>query len=119
MLMPVIRFAASLALAALLAAPAFAQAPPRDLQPAPAPPPLPESVQSGQPLEPEVTIVPKKEGATVQEYRVNGRVYAIKVVPDVGPPYYLIDVNGDGRFEMRRSDLASPILIPAWVIFRW
>ncbi|MDH5649089.1 MAG: DUF2782 domain-containing protein [Gammaproteobacteria bacterium] len=64
-------------------------------------------------LEPEVTIVPK-EKETHQEYRLNGRLYMIKVIPAKGPPYYLIDREGHGDFT--RSDLAPDISVPMWVI---
>ncbi len=117
--MPGHRLLASLALYALLVPAALAQSPPRDLQPAPEPPPLlPDSVRSGEALEPEITIVPKDD-RVIHEYRLNGQLYAIKIVPSQGPAYYLIDVDGDGRLETRRNDLAAPILIPAWVILRW
>ncbi|NIR29783.1 MAG: DUF2782 domain-containing protein [Gammaproteobacteria bacterium] len=116
--MPGHRFLASLALCALLASSVLAQSKPKDLQPAPEPPPLPDSVRSGEALEPEITIVPKDD-RVIHEYRLNGQLYAIKVVPSKGPAYYLVDVDGDGRLDTRRNDLAAPILIPAWVILRW
>lgn len=66
--------------------------------------------------EPDVTI--RKEGdRTVQEYRVNGFLYAIKVTPKNGKPYFLVRSDGsDGNFV--RSD-DPDMLIPAWEIFSW
>ncbi|KFX70804.1 hypothetical protein TMS3_0102355 [Pseudomonas taeanensis MS-3] len=66
--------------------------------------------------EPDVTI--RQEGdRTVQEYRVNGFLYAIKVTPKNGKPYFLVRADGsDGNFI--RSD-SPDMLIPAWEIFSW
>jgi hypothetical protein len=92
---------------------------PPGLEPVPEPPELPDPVQSGEVLdEPEVTIVPGKEGV-VKEYRVNGVLYMVEVIPDVGPKYYLIDNDGDGVLESRRSQLHDNYNIPQWVIFSW
>jgi hypothetical protein len=67
-------------------------------------------------LEPEITIV--HQGKQVhEEYRIHGRLYMIKVYPAKGPPYYLIDYEGRGRY--RRSDLEPTIAIPNWVIRRF
>ncbi len=90
----------------------------QDLEEVPEPPELPSTVQSGEPIEPEVTII-KKEGATISEYRVNGQLYMIKITPDVGKPYYLIDNDGDGNLESRVNDIYSNISVPQWVIFKW
>lgn len=49
------------------------------------------------------------------EYRVNGQLVEIKVVPSVGPEYYLVPADGGGWI---RED-QSQTLIPSWVIFRW
>ncbi len=81
-------------------------------------PPPPPKVQSGETLEPEVTIR-RDETQTVEEYRVNGRLYMIKVKPDVGPTYYLMDADGDGNLETRRNELDPGFQIPGWVLFRW
>ncbi|MCC6075706.1 DUF2782 domain-containing protein [Pseudomonas sp. GCM10022188] len=65
--------------------------------------------------EPEVTI--RQEGdKTIQEYRVNGFLYAIKVTPKIGKPYFLVRADGDSNFI--RSDNPD-MLIPQWEIFRW
>jgi len=69
-------------------------------------------------LEPEVRIVPGRKGL-VEEYRLNGRVYMIRVTPAQGPPYYMVDADGDGDLERRSSEFDPRILIPGWVLFRW
>ncbi|MGD9600487.1 MAG: DUF2782 domain-containing protein [Gammaproteobacteria bacterium] len=82
---------------------------------APAPP---AAIEDGQELEPDVTIVQRKD-ATVEEYRLNGRLYMVKVVPVLGKPYYLVDNDGDGLMERRISDLQRDPIVPQWVIFSW
>ncbi|MCD1629449.1 DUF2782 domain-containing protein [Marinobacter shengliensis] len=62
---------------------------------------------------PEIVIRPG-ENEVFYEYRVNGQLMEIKVVPDVGPEYYLVPSDG-GWIQDTESDL----LIPSWVIFRW
>ncbi|OUS27348.1 hypothetical protein A9Q99_15175 [Gammaproteobacteria bacterium 45_16_T64] len=49
-------------------------------------------------------------------HQVNGKVYGIKVVPKLGPAYYLIDPNGNGKFI--RND-ADKLLVPQWTILEW
>ncbi len=69
-------------------------------------------------LQPDVVIKQDKRGL-IEEYRINGRVYMIKVTPKKGPPYYLVDSDGDGELESRKNELAPNLLIPSWVLFRW
>lgn len=57
---------------------------------------------------------PAGENEVFYEYRVNGQLMEIKVVPNVGPEYYLVP-SGGGWIQDTESDL----LIPSWVIFRW
>ena len=66
--------------------------------------------------DPDVTI--RTEGdKTIQEYRQNGFLYAIKVTPKGGVPYFLVRADGtDANFI--RSDQPD-MLIPAWKIFEW
>ena len=90
---------------------AFAeQATPRKLEPLPPPPVIGNSAEG----EPEVTIT-KEKAVTVEEYRVGGRLYMIKIVPKVGKPYYLVDDRGDGKFS-RQDSLDSGVRPPQWVI---
>lgn len=76
------------------------------------PPPAPTA---GEPIdEPEVKII-KQTDQTIEEYRVGGRLYMIKVTPKVGPPYYLVDDLGDGKFA-RQNSLDSGFRVPRWII---
>ena len=80
---------------------------------APAPPPL-----SNETLEPEVTIIQRRE-QTVEEYRLNGQLYMVKITPDKGFPYYLLDSDGDGDLDTRQDELSPKLMVPHWVILRW
>jgi hypothetical protein len=55
----------------------------------------------------------------ISEFRINGQLYMIRITPTKGVPYYLVDSDGDGQLETRWNDLASDLLIPAWVLKRW
>lgn len=103
-----------LLLLAALALPAVAQTR-GDLQPLPAvPPPPPEMVPFDAALEPQVTIMKRGE-ETVEEFRVQGKLYMIKVTPAHGVPYYLMDNQGDGNF-MRMETMDTGLRVPQWVI---
>lgn len=107
-----------LLLAALLAAAvaAHAQAPskPPAVQPVPQPAAPPPGMELDPFLEPQVTII-KRGTDTVEEYRIGGKLYMLKVTPPSGAAYYLIDEQGDGRFT-RQNTLDSGIRPPMWVI---
>jgi hypothetical protein len=87
---------------------------------APPPPPLPaedtyREVEEG--LEPEVTI--KRRGkAVIEEYRINGQLYMVKITPSKGLPYYLVDSDRDGSLETRRNSLDDPEVVK-WRLFTW
>jgi hypothetical protein len=104
----------SIAVVLVLALPVLAQQRPADLQPVPEPPPPPPGYQLDPALEPQVTILRRGEDK-VEEFRINGRLYMIKVTPPHGVPYYLIDEKGDGRMS-RQESLDSGLRVPMWVI---
>ncbi len=82
-------------------------------------PPLATAKKGGGPAPvPEVTIVHRNRGL-IEEYRINGKLYMIKVVPKKGIPYFLLDSDGDGNFDRRETELDPDILIPSWTLFRW
>ena len=66
------------------------------------------------PVEPEIRIEQDEE-ASYYEHRVNGVLKEIKVVPKVGPPYYLVPADGGGWIKEERSQ----VLVPKWVLFEW
>lgn len=82
-------------------------------------PDMPMPVQDGEPMESDITIT-RKGSKTIHEYRVNGKVYKIKIIPDIGPAYYFIDPDGDGEMEeVKESDLDDKLKINQWTIFNW
>ncbi|MEW6515154.1 MAG: DUF2782 domain-containing protein [Pseudomonadota bacterium] len=98
-----------------LALTAAAQQRPADLQPLPEPPPPPPGMADAS-LEPQVTIRKRGEDR-VEEYRVNGKLYMVKVTPPHGTPYYLIDRKGDGSFAREETGVGDKgISVPMWVI---
>jgi hypothetical protein len=116
-----------LILVLLLAAalPAYAQqsaseTPPRpaNLQPVPDPPAPPPGYELDPSLEPQVTIF-QRGTDTVEEYRIAGKLYMVKVTPPHGVPYYLIDEKGDGQFARQDTAFDSGIRPPMWVIHSW
>jgi hypothetical protein len=93
------------------------KAPPGGLAPLPEPPPPPPGLELNPALEPEVTIT-TRDDQKVEEYRIGGRLYAIRITPKIGKPYYLIDDKGDGHFT-QHGDLDSGLRPPQWVIFQF
>ncbi len=84
-------------------------------QPLPAvPPPPPEMLPFDAALEPQVTIT-KRGADTVEEFRVRGKLYMIKVTPSTGAPYYLMDRQGDGNFTAMGT-MDGNLRVPQWVI---
>lgn len=101
-------------LLAAFALTAAAQQRPADLLPLPEPLPPPGLVDAA--LEPQVTIRIQGEDK-VEEYRINNRLYMIKVTPPHGRPYYLVDRRGDGSFVHEETGVGDRgIAVPMWVI---
>ncbi len=53
---------------------------------------------------------------TIKEYRIGGFLYAIQVIPKIGPPYLLVAADNQGNFM--RADKPGR-LVPSWTIFEW
>jgi hypothetical protein len=66
-------------------------------------------------VEPQITIR-EREGEVVEEYRINGRLYKIRVTPLRGEPYILIDHRGDGSFVPVDGPGTPGLSVPQWVI---
>lgn len=67
-----------------------------------------ETAQRG----PDVTLIEGEE-RTVYEYRQNGRLRMVKVVPNFGKPYFLVPVDPtEGFGDIDQADL----LVPQWRI---
>lgn len=117
------------ALALTFAGGAFAQnhkaevPPPPDIndpgvQPAPAAsiPRLPSMRDPAGDTPPTVTV--RKEGTdTVQEYRHNGQIYMIRIIPKHGVTQTFIDTNGDGKLEPDpRQSKVAPVY---FTLYQW
>ena len=78
--------------------------------------PSPPQIQDGEVLEgePEVTIR-KKDKKTVHEYRINGELYMMKVIPDHGVPYYLY--REDQQSDWVNVGPNKPLAVPKWTLF--
>jgi hypothetical protein len=108
--------------ATLCAGPLFAQ---DDLEkPPPIPPadgedvPIPPKIQEEQ-IEPTVTIR-EEEGRMIEEYRLDGQIYMVKVTPKDGIPYYYIDTDGDGKLELDVDQQAlNPVQPVYWKVLEW
>lgn len=114
-----------LALAAILAAfalAAAAQSAPRPrppgtlpLEEAPPPPPITEERPE---LKPEITT--RTEGDNeIQEYRVKGKLYMMRVTPRHGRPYILMDHQGTGTFVRQDNPLDTGVRVPQWVLMEF
>ncbi len=106
---------ALLALAAVLAAPGSGRADDgedgvRALEPAP-----PEEARKAI----EVKRHRRKDGALVEEYRIGGRVYMVRITPKIGRPYVLYDRDGDGVLETRLPGNQKKIAPPMWILKRF
>lgn len=71
--------------------------------------PVPQTAD-GTPLIPEGAVEAVRtedNGDVVTEYRVQGQLRIVKVVPVRGPAYYLVDRNGDGRMDPAEGDVPT------------
>jgi Protein of unknown function (DUF2782) len=92
--------------------------PPPKLEPLPEIPPPPGAGIAGDPeLEPQVTIT-RKEGETVEEARVNGKIVWVKVTPRHGKPYFLVP-DGSGNVYIRRDSLDTGLRVPLWLLLEF
>lgn len=84
------------------------------------PPPLPEAYQD-EIIEGEggeSVRIERRKAVTIETYRLNGQITKIRIIPDKGRPYYLIDHDGDGSFDIQRNELDNPPL-NQWPLFEW
>lgn len=80
-------------------------------------PSAPAPATSNDLIEPEVTII-ETDTEVIYEYRVNGRVYMVKIQPQVGPPYYMMDIDGDGLLDVQ-NQRPPELAVPQWLLFSW
>jgi hypothetical protein len=81
--------------------------------------PIPPKVQDDQ-IDEAVNIRRDEQDNIIEEYSRNGRVYMVRVVPKVGPPYYYLDDDGDGTLELSERDrAANPVKPVYWKLKEW
>ncbi|MXS84595.1 DUF2782 domain-containing protein [Nitrosomonas sp. HPC101] len=78
---------------------------------------LPPELELDPSLEPEITIHEGKD-ETIEEYRVNGELYMIKITPRIGKPYYLLN-RRSAAGTTHRGDMESGVSVPMWQIYRF
>lgn len=93
--------------------------------------PIPPKVEAAAPVEaepeasaatpagdpPTVSIRTEPNGDRVEEYRQNGQLYMVKVTPERGPAYYLMDTDNNGRLNRdERDPRVSPV---HWTVYEW
>lgn len=91
--------------------------PPANLQPLEDIPPPPIADDGNLTDQPQVTIVKKKNGDTVEEYRIGGQLYMMKITPSHGVPYYMHREDQDGGWI--NDGPSQPLSIPKWTLFRF
>jgi hypothetical protein len=69
-------------------------------------------------ITPAVTVR-EHENRTVEEYRVNNRLYMLKVIPAIGAPYYLVDEDGSGDMAWHRGTSRVEQSVPQWTLMSW
>ena len=91
----------------------------KPLQELPPPPALPPAQPGDKDvLEPQVTK--RQEGPnTIEEYRIHGKLYMMKVTPPHGHPYILMDNKGDGTFLRQDNPLDNGVRVPQWVLMEF
>jgi len=83
------------------------------LEPIPEPPPAPPGTLN-ESLEPQVTIT-RRGADKVEEFRMSGKLYMLKVTPPHGVSYYMLDNTGDGQW-VRQDSKDAGLRVPMWVI---
>ncbi len=79
-------------------------------------PPHPPDIQMDPELETQVTIIKRGED-TIEEHRVNGELLMIKVIPRIGPPYYL--KKNTSREYHTHPEAGIDVSPPMWQLLRF
>jgi hypothetical protein len=82
----------------------------------PPPPVIPEGFDEDDSIQADVTIRKGKD-KVIEEFRVNGALYMVRITPKIGKPYYLRYPEGEkGRVIRKELD---DINTPFWKLFEW
>ena len=61
-------------------------------------------------------VIRSGDQRTIKEFRVGGFLYAVQVIPKVGPPYFLVVADNQGNFM--QTDKPG-VLVPQWKLLEW
>ncbi len=70
--------------------------------------------QEQQELQADVTIKRDKD-KVIEEYRINGRLYMVRVIPSVGKPYFIKFPENGRAIRGELDDIQTPY----WKLFEW
>ena len=104
---------------ATLALPAAAQSAARPLPPGSTPLEVPPPMVLTEPGPPPVVTTRTEGDQTIEEYRVNGKLYMQRVTPKNGKPYVLMDHKGDGTMMRQDNPLDNGVRVPQWVLLEF
>ena len=97
--------------------PELPDAPPPTVTPSEDAPVPPKKVGPDQPA-PSVNI--RREGnQIIEEYQLNGETYMVKITPEKGVSYYLIDTDGDGDFDTKEFDDTNSVRPVYYKLLEW
>ncbi|MBL8497544.1 DUF2782 domain-containing protein [Nitrosomonas sp. JL21] len=88
-----------------------------ELPPLSDPSSTPPDIQSDPELETHVTIIKRGED-TIEEHRINGELLMIKVIPRIGPPYYL-KKNTIADNPTHAGDAGINVSPPMWQLLKF
>jgi Protein of unknown function (DUF2782) len=55
----------------------------------------------------------------IVEYRMNGRLYKMRVILPNGSSYWLVDPKGEGKFVQDEKGIGTSNSVPMWVVYEW
>lgn len=88
-----------------------------ELPPLSDPSSTPPDIQGDPELETQVTII-KRGQDTIEEHRINGELLMIKVIPRIGPPYYL-KKNTIADNPTHAGDAGINVSPPMWQLLKF
>jgi len=82
----------------------------------PPPPLIPEGFDEEDSMQADV-VIRKGKDKVIEEYRINGQLYMVRITPKKGKPYYIRYPEGEkGRVIRKELD---DINTPFWKLFEW
>jgi hypothetical protein len=84
--------------------------------PVPPPPNLPPAMDDDDSMQADV-VIRKGKDEVIEEFRVNGELYMVRITPNVGKPYYIRYPDGEKGKQIRKD--LDDINTPFWKLFEW